>query len=302
MTSTFDAQAIPSDLVRRMQNRAPDTGPDGAAWLRGLPVIVAERLSRWDLEVSGAAMNGHNALVLPVMRDDVPLVLKVSWPHREAEVEHVGLRHWDGRGAVRLVAAYPPDHALLLEALRVGVDLESVEIDDACGVIGSLLGRLHVDPPPTVPEFGDVVADWIAPLRSRPRTVPRRWVDRALEIYDHKSFEPRLLHLDLHFQNVLAADREPWLAIDPKPVAGPAGFDVYPALRNRVDEYGTGSTFQWQVRHRLEIVADAAGMDLDDAREWSLAHAVLNAHEMAEEGWPSLVSLHLALVKVLAEP
>jgi len=301
VTSTFDAYAIPPDLVRRMQDRAPDTGPDGATWLRTLPAIMAQRLAQWDLDVTGAAMNGHNALVVPVMRDGMALVLKVSWPHCEAEVEHVGLRHWDGRGAVRLIAAHPSDHALLLEALRAGVDLEPVEIDDACSVIGSLLGRLHVDPPPTVPEFGDVVADWIAPLRSYPRTVPRRWVDRALEIYEHRSFDPRLLHLDLHFQNVLAADREPWLAIDPKPVAGPAGFDVYPALRNRVEEYGTGSTFQWQVRRRFEIVAEAAGMDLDEARDWSLAHAVLNAHETAEEGWPSLVSLHLALVKVLGE-
>lgn len=301
MTSTFDAYAIPPDLARRMRDRAPDTGPDGASWLRRLPAIVADSLERWDLEVAGAAMNGHNALVLPVVHDRVPCMLKISWPHREAEVEHVGLRHWDGRGAVRLLSAHPPDHALLLESLHVGADLDPVEIDDACGVIGMLLGRLHVEPPPTVPAFGDVVADWIAPLRSYPRTVPRRWVDRALEIYDHRPFGPRLLHLDLHFQNVLAADREPWLAIDPKPVAGPAGFDIYPALRNRVEEYGTGSTFQWQVRRRFEIVAEAAGTDLDEARDWSLAHAVLNAHETAEEGWPSLVSLHLALVKVLAE-
>lgn len=292
---------VPGDLVRRVAGRPPDTGGDGDAWLADLPRLVADRMRAWTLEPDGPAMNGRNAVVLPVTRADSPLALKISWPHREADHEHLGLRHWAGDGVIRLVAAEPASCSLLLE--RAGPDdLSGVEVDTACEVIGDLLGRLHVSPPPTVPSFAELMADRIAPLREHPASIPRRWIDRALEIVDRRTYEPRLLHLDLHFANVLAAAREPWLAIDPKPVAGPAGFDVYPAMRNRVEEYGTGPELRWQVRQRLELVAEAAGIDVDDARAWSLVHGVLNAYEFGEDGSSALTTLHLAIVKTLDDP
>lgn len=304
MTSpAFTTSEIPDDLARRMADRAADVGVDGPTWLRQLPGIVTDRLRSWNLTRNGSSMNGHNALVLPVVRNDEEFVLKISWPHQESAIEHLGLRHWAGQGAVGLIAAHPAQHALLLEALHVGVDLTAVDIDQACRVIGALLGRLNVEPPRTVPAFTSVVAAEIAAMRGRPPTIPRRWIDRALRIYDNRRYEPRLLHLDLHFENVLAADREPgWLAIDPKPVSGPPGFEIYPALRNRVDEYGSGSTFHWQVQQRLSLVAEAARIDLDDAREWSLVHSVINAHEAAVEQDVQEVSFHLAVASVLAEP
>lgn len=301
MTTQFASSDIPADLVRRLTDRPADHGLDGNTWLARLPNIVADLVDAWDLTVAGTPMNGHNALVLPVERHGRLHMLKVSWPHREADYEHIGLRHWGGDGIVELVAADPGRYALLLEALDVGHDLHGVDIEQACEVIGDLLGRLHVPAPARVPRFHDVVGAWLEPLRRHPDTVPRRYVDQALEVFGHLKFTPRLLHLDLHFGNVLRADREPWLAIDPKPLSGPPGFDVYPAIRNRVEEYVSGAQMRWQVQHRVEIVADAAGIELDQARDWSLVHAVLNAHETAEEGWPTLVTLHLSIVKVLAE-
>ena len=304
MAASFDADLIPVDLVRRMRERDADSGPRGDEWIRQLPGIATRLLNEWGLDLlDRPARNGHNALVVSVRRDSTDYVLKVTWPHREAEYEHLGLQQWNGRGAVRLIAAQPSDHALLLEALRVGEDLRQVDIDQACHVIGALLGHLHVAPTPAFPQFRDVFGDWIAPLRDYPSTLPRQWAERALDTFDHRPYEPRLLHLDLHYENVLAADRDPgWLAIDPKPVSGPPGIDVYPALWNRADELGTGSTLRWSVQRRLEVIAAAAGIDIDDAREWSLVHAALNAHEAADENDRALASLHLSMVKVLADP
>ena len=292
---------IPEDLVRRLTGRPADLGVDGDEWLRRLPSLIDERLDAWELTITGAAHNGHNAIVLPVARHGQPQVLKISWPHREAAVEHLGLRHWNGAGIVRLVAAHPSDFALLLEPLHAEIDLHSVETDDACLVIGGLLRRLHVAPPHSVPDFRIEARDWIAPLRAHPSSVPRRWVDRALDTFDARPYEPTLLHLDLHYGNVLAAEREPWLAIDPKPVAGPAGFEVYPALRTRVEDYRGGALMHAEVRSRVELISGEAGIDLDDAREWCIAHAILNAHQVSEEGWPTLVTLHLAIAKALSD-
>jgi streptomycin 6-kinase len=292
---------IPDDLVRRLSGRPADIGDDGDAWLRRLPSLIDERLDAWDLLVAGDARHGHNAIVIPVTRRGEPQMLKLSWPHREAASEHLGLRHWNGGGIVRLAAAHPADFALLLEPLDSGRDLHAIETDDACLVIGGLLRRLNVAPPRSVPDFRAEARGWIEPLRAHPPSVPRRWVDRALDTFDARPYEARLLHLDLHFGNVLAAGREPWLAIDPKPVAGPAGFEVYPALRTRVEDYRGGSLMHAEVRSRVELICGEAGIDLDDAREWCIAHAVLNAHQVAEEGWPTLVTMHLAIAKALSD-
>jgi streptomycin 6-kinase len=37
-----------------------------------------------------------------------------------------------------------------------------------------------------------------------------------------------LLHADLHHHNILAAERHPWLAIDPKGVIGDAAYERAP--------------------------------------------------------------------------
>lgn len=289
---------IPDDLVRRLRDRVPDGGPDGHTWLSGLTAVVDERRAAWGLSLDGPAMNGHNALVLPVRRDDRPMVLKVTWPHPEAAHEHLGLRHWAGRGAVQMIAADPGSSSLLLERLGPG-DLAAEPEADAVGVLGSLLRRLHVQPPPSVPLFRQATASWFAPLRSHPGSIPRRWVDRALEVYDHREDPVVLLHGDLHFLNVLAGEREPWLAIDPKPMAGPAAFDLYPLLANRVEDYGNGSGFRAAVRWRLECAAEAAGVDLTAARDWGVAHAVVNAYDYGQDGWPTLTTLNLAIAKAI---
>ena len=204
-------------------------------------------------------------------------MLKLSWPHQEAAAEHLGLRHWKGNGIVRLTAAHPADFALLLEPLDSTRDLHSIETDDACRTIGGLLRRLNVAPAHSVPDFREEASGWIEPLRAYPPSVPRRWVDRALDTFDSRPYEPKLLHLDLHYGNVLAAEREPWLAIDPKPVAGPSGFEVYPALRTRVDDYRGGALMHAEVRSRVELISDEAGIDLDDAREWCIARRAQRA-------------------------
>jgi streptomycin 6-kinase len=59
-----------------------------------------------------------------------------------------------------------------------------------------------------------------------------------------------LLHADLHYENVLAADREPWLAIDPKPMLGVAEYQVAPALWNRWPEALSANDLSNHLRRR----------------------------------------------------
>ena len=78
---------------------------------------------------------------------------------------------------------------------------------------------------------------------------------------------------------MLAADREPWLAIDPKPMDGDPHYEPAPLLWNRWDELAdAGPGLRDGVRRRFHAVVDAAGLDEDRARDWVVVRMVLNAH------------------------
>ena len=145
MTSTAQAAALIPAGWREWVSRLPaDGGPSGADWAAGLPRLLAELLSDWNLKPTGAGMTGWTAVVVPVVRDGEHLVLKVVWPHTEATAEPLALRHWAGNGSVRLVAADPSRGALLLVALHPPRDLATPPLyfHPACAVVG---GPIHAD-------------------------------------------------------------------------------------------------------------------------------------------------------------
>jgi streptomycin 6-kinase len=78
-----------------------------------------------------------------------------------------------------------------------------------------------------------------------------------------------LLHQDLHPQNVLSAEREPWLAIDPKPLAGEREFAVAPIVRS----FELGHT-EDAVRGRLDRLCTELRLDRERARRWAIAQTV----------------------------
>ena len=70
--------------------------------------------------------------------------------------------------------------------------------------------------------------------------IPRRLVEQAVSLgrdfVADAGTDGTMIHGDLHYENVLAADREPWLVIDPKPMSGDPHYEVAPLLWNRWDE------------------------------------------------------------------
>jgi streptomycin 6-kinase len=150
-----------------------------------------------------------------------------------------------------------------------------------------------------------MVAAQVARLQDAHDRLPRRVIERATHLAAGLTGQPdcdgTLLHADLHFGNVLAGSREPWLAIDPKPMAGHPGWELQPVLRNRVGELGTGSSFRHLVRRRFEIVCEAAGIDEDAARAWTILSSAIQANWSSLDGEPEQVTLHLALAKALED-
>ncbi len=282
-------------------------GPSGADWSARLPRLLAEVLDDWELEPLGPGATGWTAVVVPVRRGAEHLALKLVWPHIEARDEPLVLRHWNGRGAARLVAADPARGALLLEALDPSRDLRSVDIDLACEVTGALLRELNVPAPQGLRLLSTFAREQLDKLERAEAVLPRRMLERTAALVRDLTSEPAcdatLVHTDLHYRNVLAtlpgSGRPDWLAIDPHAMAGHPGFEIQPLLRNRTDELGTGSAFRYLVRRRLEICCEAAGIDEDEAVAWTYVHTAMEAGWAGADGNHDDVTFNIALLKAL---
>lgn len=293
---------VPRDWLAWISRLPPEGGPSGAEFAADAQRLLATALDRWDLAAEGPVRTGWTAVVVPVVRGGVPLALKVVRRSVDTDGEPVALRHWDGRGAVRLVAALPSDGLLLLERLDAGSDLVGTGIDEAVEVLGRLAARLHVAAPPSLPSMTPWVAGWLQEAARR-RTLPRRMVTRCAGLFADLATDPAadatLVHGDLHYANVLAGERERWLAIDPQPRAGHPGWDLHAALRNRRAELGTGAALRWSVRHRTEVWCDAAGVDEEVARGWTIVRCAVEAVWALDDDNAEEVSFSIALAKAL---
>jgi len=284
---------IPAE-VRAMAGR----GPEWAAWVDGLEATARLLIDTWRLRPDGEPTYGHCSLVLPVRTAEAAAaVLKIGFPDDESEHEHIALRRWGGDGAVRLLSAEPHHRGLLLERLA-SLDLGTVSESEACLVVADLYRRIHVPVLPQLRPLSSYVRRWTAELAGLPRNapIPRRLVEQAIalgtDLIADSAVADRVIHTDLHYGNVLAgnvlaanshaAERQPWLVIDPKPVNGDPHYEIAPMLWNRWEEIA--GDVRDGVRRRLWMLVDAAGFDEDRSRAWVIVRMVHNAMWALQDG------------------
>jgi streptomycin 6-kinase len=156
---------------------------------------------------------------------------------------------------------------------------------EAVLVVAELLARLTSVPAPAgMRRLGDIARGMLEQVPRALGRIPdpadRRLVADCAAAVREVLSEPgdRLLHWDLHYDNVLAAERAPWLAIDPKPLAGDPGFDLLPAIDNRYDPADT----HW----RFDALTDVLALDRERARAWTLGRVLQNCLWELEDGRP----------------
>ncbi|MDQ3480259.1 MAG: aminoglycoside phosphotransferase family protein [Actinomycetota bacterium] len=276
---------IPPGLAAQAQ-----LGPDWVDWFDRLPTIASDVLDEWQLTLDGAAMHGFASLVLPVRTEtDIPAALKLTFDEDDESLhEGLALQRWAGRGTVKLLRADPNRRALLLERLHTQ-DLNGVDDLEACEIVARFYPRIHVAALPQLRTVTSYVDEWLTALAtvSPGGPLPRRMVKQALSLGRDLVEDPdstgRITHGDLHYENVLAADREPWLVIDPKPMSGDPHYEPAPMLWNRWGELVASGDIRCGLRRRFQTLIDAAGLDEDRARDWVVVRSIINAHWSIEE-------------------
>lgn len=260
-------------VLRREWRREP-------AWLADLPRLAAECAEQWGLVLEEPVETPHS-LVLPAGAT----VLKLNAPsHVEADHEADALAAWAGRGAVRLLARDDARRALLLERCRPGTRLTESGADEVA-VVAALLPRLTlaIAGPHPFRLLADEAERWSNEVPDRyergGRPFERRLLDAAVEVYRSVDRAAAfLVNQDLHGANVLRAEREPWLAIDPKPLVGERELDGVGLLRNAAVDGGEASVRRW-----LGVLA-GLGLDPGRLRGWGVAHTLAWGWD-AEGAW-----------------
>ncbi|GAA4940429.1 aminoglycoside phosphotransferase family protein [Streptomonospora halophila] len=310
--------------LRRADGTAPDSLPEsvarniraldgGPAWLKSLPETLADVQAAWDLALDSPFDGGSCSWAGPARTGSAERsVLKVSFPHREARGEAEALRFWDGAGAVRLLRASEDGFALLLEECRPGATLRDSpgEPEDllAAGLhVLAWLWRRPPEPGLDLESLETVATDWAGLVEERhPRLRPGADPHLVRTAVDLLGSLPRtaersvVLHGDFNPGNILAAERAPWLAIDPKPMVGDPGYDVWPLIM-QIDPPMRLIDPLPALRRRFDTAAEILGEPADRLAAWSAARAVESAFDRYNIGSYPAGDAELAQAELLAD-
>lgn len=254
-----------------------DAGLTHGDWLERVPHLLTECAEEWSLRLGQPYLQGAAGYAVRVEGDGgAPLVLKLIYPHREAEHEAEALRVWCGDGAVELLAYDEERWAMLLERCEPGTLLAHADPESALDVLVALLPRLWKRADTPFRSLADEAAVWIDELPSEweraGHPFERELLDDVVAMLRELAGtqgEQVLLHQDLHTDNVLAAEREPWLVIDPKPLVGEREFNVAPIVR----DYVLGHSRE-DVLRRLDRLSSELGLDRERALGWTVGQTV----------------------------
>ena len=297
---------LPVEFVRTVENTF---GEEGKQFIVNLPVLIKQVSARWGLTNIEPVENLSYNFVAFARRGKEEVVLKMGVSRDDLTSEIAALRLFNGEGACRLIDADEEKGFLLLELLKPGVMLSTVEDDDeATHIAAELMKRIwrsELDTPsanrsgystPSAYTKFIQLSDWFDGLKRLREMfdggtgpLEERLVDRVentIKSFLAENHKPVLMHGDFHHFNILSSGRG-WLVIDPKGVLGPACYEVGPLLINPWGDLLNGTNYWQLTKRRIDILREHLGFERERIREWGLAHAVLSAWWGIEDhtGW-----------------
>jgi streptomycin 6-kinase len=286
---------LPPEFISNIQNTFQE---DGHTFLKALPELIAEASACWGLAdvrpssnlsynfvafAKRASTTGLDGTSQPSTQREV--VLKMGVPNSDMESEIAALRLFNGEGACRLIDYDEEKSWMLMERLRPGVMLSTLENDEEATHIAADVIQKIWRPAPKDDVFIRL-SDWFDGLKSlrsmfNGRTGPLseklvERVEHSVKDFLTENHKPVLMHGDFHHFNILSSERG-WLVIDPKGVIGPACYEVGPFLINPWGDLLSGKNYRQMTKRRIDILHEQLGFERKRIREWGLAHAVLSA-------------------------
>ena len=280
----------------------------GRRWLAELPAVCRRLSDEWSVDLGASFADCHVSLVVAASRGAQPLVLKVPMPStvelgtlpggaRSSEAAALG--QWAGDGSVHLVEHDPATGAMLIERCVPGASLDQLDEPDGDGVAAELLHRLHQSRPPAghfdrladrAVRLAEILPTW---YESTGAPFEQWLLDTSVELLAELSESGPaevLLHGDFHHANILSAERQSWLAIDPLPMVGDPTYDAVQYLLFRKGDLAD-PVADWN--GVIARFCARLGLDTERVKAWTFARLVsdglaeyaLGAPRSALESW-----------------
>ncbi len=293
MSENF-TENLPEKFIRNVLDVCGDRGKQ---WLSELPQIIKEIAEKWQIKTKKPFENlSYNFVAACVFESSDEAVLKIALPLNNLEIfnEANYLQIQNGKGAARVLNFDESRRAMLLEKLNPGKPLkmlfsgnESRTVEIAVGLIKKLLRR-----PPAGTEF-ILLEKWFGNFFERAVNTdfPTYYLSKTREIFDElSSSEKYLIHGDFHHENILSAEREPFLVIDPKGVIGNIGYEIAVFLNNHLWWLSPEKNCVEKLERAVRQFSEAFDISPDHLKKWAFAQMVLSAWWTFEdngENWES---------------
>lgn len=261
-------------------------GERGRLWLDQLPTLLAEYEQRWSLTIHPPFNLSYNYVAPATRAGGTAVVFKAGVPNPELPSEIAALRFWNGRGTCHLLEADESQSVMLLERLQPGTPLATVPNDDQATLIAAAIMEQLWQPLPADHPFRPLTS-WTAGLEKlrhefngETGPFPSELVETAERLRTELLAQPAetvLLHGDCHHWNILRAQRQPWLVIDPKGVAGEPIYDATPFLYNRLPEPLDAPHAARVLARRLDLLAERLHFDRQRLIAWAIVQSVLSS-------------------------
>ncbi len=271
-----DSLPLPSD-VEALLTEQSESLPDRRERL-------AEALRAWNLRLLGELTGGYNSLVLRVVAEGEPAVLKIPPTRMAVAAEAAALRWWGEELAPRVLRVDEQLGALLIEQLRPGTAMPW-ESDADSQAMSPLLRGMHeraADLSLPLPRLRELAAETL-PLLRRNAEAKNDLVDSDLAreaeallvqlFTSGEHYRQVVLHGDAVPVNVLQSD-DGLRVIDPRACIGEASYDA--AYWSVFSGYGRDA------RQNVTLLADELGLDEGRVLRWAWAMAVDRLLQIAD--------------------
>jgi streptomycin 6-kinase len=283
---------LPEKFVR---NVVALCGPKGSAWMEGLPRVIEALERNWDIRVGDPfPCLSYNYVAPAVTAEHQLSVVKIALPVDDPEIfgEAAYLRILDGRGCPQLLAEDMTAKGILIERAQPGRTLKELfegRESDALPVLIEMMSKTR-EPVPADKSNLIILDDWFEGLRRAKDTpFPDDYAERAQSFYSDMSAksEKFLLHGDLHHENILSSERESYVAIDPKAIVGPLGYEISVFLNNHLWWIDGEASLAANLDAAVELYSEAFQMPEREVRQWAFCQMVLSTwwsfDEMSED-------------------
>lgn len=262
-------------------------GEVGIKWLKDIPQIIQKIEKNWDIKVGKPFDLYFNYVVNAFKNDGTKVVLKIVFPNdKQFQSEVDALKVFNGEGCIKLLEVDLEHFTMLLEKAEPGVALDPWKNDnEATRVIASVIKKLG-KPVPSQHHFSDAkdfvteIAEYKQNYKGEKNPLPEYLIEKCEELINHlikTSTKLVVNHGDLHHGNILSAQREPWLSIDPKGIVAEPAFETASMLRNPYPELGRQPNIDEILANRIHILAEELELNPARIQQWGLVQAILGA-------------------------